>query len=177
MPLIRRLIPVDTLGAIRASVGRTAGVVTVVVAVALFLALSLFPASEKIFAGPGPKIVRGYVYDLVGNPVAGANVTVVDRNSSATQWYDASDADGFYTVTFGAFDWDLGHIFDVTAKYLTDQATNSSGYAGPEPIEYVNVTIGSLTIPEFGALLGSPLAFVSLGMIALFIVIRRRVSK
>ena len=173
--MMRRLIGLDSLRTFRASVARTVAVATVIVAIALLIALSLNPASDRSVAA-GPKNVRGTVYDSIGNPVAGANVTVkIIRGGSTitTLWYDSTESNGFYTVTFGFGDWyDLDTI-EVTAKYDLDEATNST-VADSGPLQTVDVHIGSLIIPEFGGLLQAPVVVVSVSSTALILVLRRR---
>ena len=173
--MIRRLIGLDSLRTFRASVARTVAVATVIVAIALLIALSLNPASDRSVAA-GPKNVRGTVYDSIGNPVAGANVTVkIIRGGSTitTLWYDSTESNGLYSVFFGPFDYNTGDTIEVTAKYGGDQATNST-LADSGSLQTVDVHIGSLVIPEFGELLPSPLVVVSVGSIALMLVLRRR---
>lgn len=169
----------DPLRTSRASAARTAAVAAAIVAAALLIALSLNPASDGSVAGPGPLDVRGTVYDSLGSPVAGANVTVKIIHLSitiATLWYDSTESNGLYSVWFGMSDWNVGDTIEVTAKYGLDQATNST-VANADPVQAVDVHIGSLVIPEFGGLLLSPLAFASVGSIALILVFRRRLFK
>jgi hypothetical protein len=181
VPLIRRLISLDALSRFQASARRSAAVAAAVLISVLILTIALDSASKQSAAGDGPKNIRGTIYDSVGNPVAGANVTVRVMHlevPGATAWYDASELDGFYTVWFAYTEWQVDDIFEVTASISGHTDTNNSPPAeNSQPILFTNVTIGSLTIPEFGAFLHSPVAFVSLGMIALFVVLRRRASK
>ena len=173
---MRRLIGLDSLRTFRASIARSAAVATAIAAVALLIALSLNPASDRSVASPGPKTVRGNVYDSIGNPVAGANVTVKiihGGSTIATLWYDSTESNGWYSVFFGTNDWNEGDTIEVTAKYDLDQATNSA-VADSGPLQTVDVHIGSLVVPEFGGLLQAPLVVVSVSSIALILVLRRR---
>jgi len=173
---MRRLIGLDPLRTSRGSIIRTAAVATAIVAAVLLIALSLNPAFDGSVAAQGPKNVRGTVFDSIGNPVAGANVTVKiihGGSTIATLWYDSTESNGFYTVTFGFGDWyDLDTI-EVTAKYDLDEATNST-VADSGPLQTVDVHIGSLIIPEFGGLLQAPVVVVSVSSTALILVLRRR---
>ena len=121
-----------------------------------------------------PKLVDGYVFDVSGVPIPDANVTIRIYDGvtlKGTQYYDATENDGFYTVTFDGPQWDPGNEIEVTARYDLESAQNSTT-ADDEPFQSVNVTM-SLAIPEFGSLLGSPILGLSLGMVAIFAVSAR----
>ena len=174
---MRRLIGLDSLRTFRASGARTAAVAAAIIAAALLIALSLDPASDRSTADHGPLSVRGNVYDQIGSPVAGANVTVSIihlGNPLTTLWYDSTESTGFYTVFFGPSDWYDGDTIEVTAKYGLDQAINSTLASDSVPNPTVDVHIGNLVIPEFGASVHLPLAFVSMISIALFLLLRRK---
>ncbi|HIH01921.1 TPA: hypothetical protein HA259_07645 [Thermoplasmata archaeon] len=98
-----------------------------------------------------------------------------------TKWCDATDEDGMYSVTFSSFTGDhepeVGDTIRVTAKYLSEPpATNSTlvGSIPPTYIHYVNVTVDSIVIPEFGFGQGVGLPIVIIGIVAIFIVVSRK---
>ncbi len=166
----------DALRMFQKRAARTTAVTSVILLVlALLVIMTIYPASDRSNAGTGPKTIRGYVYDFIGNPLSGASVTVLDVTSSKSLTYDPTEPDGFYTVTFGFSDWNEGDTIQVTASYSGHPDVNSTT-ADAGPFQYVNVTIESVTIPEFGDFLHSPITFVSIGMIALFVIVRRRAS-
>ena len=177
---MRRMFSLDSILGVPASRGRLAALATVVLVAMLIAAIGFNSASDSAIAA-GPKIVRGYVYDAVWNPLADANVTLhvlVGSGPSirTTMWYDFTETDGFYTITVDNFShfWVTGDTLEVTAKYGAYQATNSTiATDDTQPVQYVNVTISDVTIPEFGGFVGS-VAFVSIGLIAIVVVIRRR---
>jgi hypothetical protein len=107
-------------------------------------------------AGPGPKAVRGYVKDNVGNELEGAHVLVeilIDSTTTVrtSDTYD-SDSNGFYSVLFGAFDWEVGDTIKVTSTYNSNVEVNSTT-ANDKAIQYVNITY-PYEIPQFGGWIG-----------------------
>ena len=176
------MFSLDSLLGVPASRGRFAALVTAVFVTTVLIALGFYSASERVVAGDGPKIIRGFIYDAMGNPLAGANVTVEDLNGAGpgvreTLWYDSSESDGFYTVNLNPLTWQIGDTIRVTGKYDGHQAINSTVATSGStyPIQYVNVTMSDVTIPEFGGFAGS-MAFVSIMLIATVVVLRRRRS-
>jgi hypothetical protein len=118
---------------------------------ALLLVVMMFSANLAS-AGPGPKAVRGYIWDNMGNTVEGAHVLVEIINPGngavkASGSYD-SDEDGFYSVLFGNFDWDVGDTIKVTATYNSVPRSNST-VADANPIQMVDVTF-PFEIPQMG---------------------------
>lgn len=151
-------------------------VATVVTAVALLL-LSSFAVfgSDNTSAATGPKNVRGYVWDSIGNDIQGANVTVRMLNGATpvkTLYYDATEPDGLYTVTFGPSDWNTGYTIEVTAEFNSVSEINST-VASDSNIQFVNATL-AYTIPEFGGGLGAVLTVASFLALAVVLVSRRR---
>ena len=140
--------------------------------VLLVVSSGLMIGSRQGEASVMPVNVRGYVEDLAHNKIQGANVTVEMVNTAsvvtATRWYDSTLSSGLYTVSFEGSYWDPGFTIRVTARYGSDTG-QSSATATIDPIQWVNVTM-SITIPEFGGLLGLSMPFVTFGMIAMFVV-------
>jgi hypothetical protein len=135
--------------------------------------------SERSEASIFPVNVRGFVEDSAHNRLNGANVKVeIVRTSDsyvrATQYYDTL-TNGFYTVSFDGSVWDPNDMIRVTATYGGDSNQNST-LATVDPVQYVNVTL-STVIPEFGDILGSPISVVSIGLIAVIVVVCRRREK
>jgi len=180
---MRRMLSLDSVFGVPASRGRLATFATAVLSTALLVAIGFNTASDSALAGDGPKIVTGYVYDAVGNPLSGANVTLevligMGPSVRTTMWYyPTSEIDGYYSITVDDFlhPWMIGDTLQVTAKYTGYQATNSTvaTSSSTQPVQYVNVTISDVTIPEFGGFAGS-VAFVSIGLVATVVIIRRR---
>ena len=135
------------------------------------LAAPATPATDSEVSGLFPKAVRGHVTDLLGYPIEGANVTVVVKSGAivrATLWYDSTEPDGYYLVTFEGNQWDEGNIIEVTARYGSETAQNST-VADSQPYQNVDVRF-SFAIPEFGQML----PFVTVGSVAVLVVFRRR---
>jgi len=154
---------------------RIAAAMVLIVAFALIAALSL--GSQSTSAGVGPKGVRGYVWDSLRNPVPNANVTVKMYNGAvlmATQYYDATEPNGFYTVTFGDSQWNPGWTIQLTAGYEIYSIVNSTVAVDGAPYQWLNATLG-FTIPEFGSGLTAGLTIASsMAMVIAMLAIRRR---
>jgi hypothetical protein len=128
-------------------------------------------------------VVHGYVTDQVGNPLEGVNVTVNIYDSGLnlvdTKWDDATDEDGYYTVSFGGFTGDhepeVDDTIEVVAVYLSEPpASNSLVVESVCPVYSIDVEVSSVVIPEFGLgqSIGLPLAII--GVVAIFAVMGRR---
>lgn len=151
-----------------------AAAIVILVSCALISAVNL--GSDDASAETGPKNVRGYVYDSVWNPVAGANVTIKMLNGMTlvkTLYYDATEPDGLYTVTFGGPDWGVNYTIETTASYDGSSAVNSTvAVAGPS--QWVNVTLSGYVIPEFGSSITMGLTIASLAAMVVVLTSRRR---
>ncbi len=163
----------DPLASYRASRTRFAAAVTVLLAASFLIGASFLSVSKDASAGVTTN-VRGHIYDQFWNPLGGANVTVKAIRGGFTMdtlWYDSSEADGLYTVTFGFTD-DLqsGDTIEVTASYSGFQSTNSTTADG-SPQQIIDVSIFGVIIPEFGAL---SVALVCGAFVAVFILVGRR---
>jgi hypothetical protein len=142
--------------------------------VALTISSMLFGGSESSSAALFPVNVRGFVRDISGNPIQGANVTVEMMNGPtvvSTKYYDTIST-GLYSVTFAGSEWDINDTIRVTATYGIYTNQNST-VATTDPIQYVNVTL-SMSIPEFGSVMGLSTSFVTMGLIAVIVTVSRR---
>lgn len=144
-------------------------------AILMFVSAAISLVAATTSASVFPKVVDGYVRDLSGLPVPGANVTVSVYDGATlkgTQYYDSTEGDGFYTVTLEGPQWDPGDEIRVTATYGLESAQNST-VADDGPFQSVDVTM-SIVIPEFGTYSGSPVLGLSLGIIAIFAIVASR---
>lgn len=140
------------------------------------LIASISWSSGGTLAGSGPKGVRGYVWDSAFNPVPGANVTVSMYNGPIwmdTQYYDATEPSGFYSVTFGFDKWNDGYTIQVTASYDVYSAVNSTTAVEGKPYQWVNATLG-FVIPELGSGLVLGLTIASFAATVFAVAARRR---
>ena len=147
---------------------------TVVALFAGFVAIACVAVPQETSAATFVKAVRGNVYDSLSNPIEGANVTVVVKDGetvTATYYYDETTSEGYYQVTIAAVEWNVGYTIEVTAKFGAAEDTETV-VADGEPFQTVDVTV-PMVIPEFGGLLGSSVAFITVVMIAMFVIIRR----
>jgi len=177
------MLSLDTVLGVPATRRRLATFATALLVTALLVAIGLNSASDSALAGDGPKIVTGFIYDAGGNPIFGANVTLdvlvgAGPSIRTTMYYEPlSEADGYYSVTVDGFlhPWEIDDTLRVTGTYGVYQASNSTIATDStnHPIQYVNVTISDVMIPEFGGFAGS-VAFVSIGLIATVVVLKRR---
>jgi hypothetical protein len=123
------------------------------------------------------KGVRGYIYDSLSNPIEGANVTVVVKDTggstTATYYFDGGSlSNGYYQVTVAQNEWDVGYTIEVTARFDSSEKTETV-VADDMPFQDVDVTL-PIAIPEFGGILGSSVGFIVVVIIAMFIVFRRK---
>jgi hypothetical protein len=171
---MRRMLMSDPMASIRAGRARFAVVVIVLLAIAILIGVSFHSVSKNASAGI-MKVVRGYILDQYANPIGGANVTIKAVRGGTTMdtlWYDLSEPDGLYSVIFSIMDDDLqvGDTIEVTASYSGHSATNSA-IADSLGLQYIDVTISDVVIPEFGSL---SVAMVCSSFVAVFILIGRR---
>jgi len=144
-----------------------------VLATAGFLTLMMLaPAGE---CETVPKGIRGFIYDSVYDPVEGANVTITMKDLVGdpvqTYYCDATESDGYYTVSFLMAEWEEDYTVYVTAIWNTYENTNWT-VMDDQPAQYVNVTL-STVIPEFSDIVGSPVTVLVLVTAAFFFVMRR----
>ncbi len=131
------------------------------------------PSSGARTSAIGPKVLMGHVYQTDGiTPAAGAQVTAAILSGftiRATQ-STTTNSTGFYTVTFGPSDWDIGNLIEVGAL-LGSVGGLGSAVADSSGVQTVDVTL-STTIPEFSA----PFLPVIAAAVAGFaLVIRRKI--
>lgn len=131
------------------------------------------PTSDIGIEDNYPKPVRGNVTDMFGYPIEGANVTVVVKVGAtvrATMWYDSTEPNGYYAVTFEGSQWDVGNTIEVTARYGAEIAQNST-IADSSAVQNIDVRF-SFAIPEFGSMF--PLTVI--GCVSVFVLLRWRRS-
>lgn len=146
---------------------------SVAITIALMLVFVFSFSSDVAYAADGPKQVRGIVWDAVYNELEGADVIVTIRDPSIRATLsDITDANGYYSVTFGPSDWDIGNTIEVNATYDSNQETNSTS-AIDSPSQWVNVTIAGFVIPEFGDI-GMLIAVIGLLTMFMAVAWRRR---
>jgi hypothetical protein len=159
--------------------GRMFGL-TVVAAVALVLA-GVLASSGQTSAGTGPKVIRGWVWDIDGRNVTGASIVVNIWEDSSKAVLSATlgeptDEDGFYSLQFAPEDWEIGYYVEVISTYNGDQEPNGTDVTA-SPFQYVNITY-DYGIPEFGSVIGLVVAGGAIGLVAivaLFATQRRRI--
>jgi len=162
---------------------RIRALISLVLSVCFALAMFTLVVSDDASAGDGLKIVRGYVWDKVGRAVEDADVTVNIRLASddtvRSTMTETTDSVGWYSVTFGMSDWDIGDRIETIATYNSVQEDNSTTATSSNiwPIQYLNVTF-AFEIPQFGSTLGLVIAGGAVGMVAVvsLVVLRRRPS-
>jgi len=117
-------------------------------------------------AATDPVTVRGYIYDLAGNVVEGASVTVSmkDGETVVSTKTDESDASGYYSTLFLAVEWNLGNTVYVVAEFSGNQQPNST-VATDDPVIPVDVHF-TFEIPEFGFDAGLLVAGLGIGAVA-----------
>lgn len=155
---------------------RLVGIATMLVACALIASVNL--GSDKASAGTGPLNVRGHVWDEYGNPVADANVTVESFDDDAlidTLYYDATEPDGFYSLTFAYDRWNPNYTIKITAKYDTYTGVNDTlaPYIAV-PFIWLNVSLEGYAIPEFSDSVTLGLTVAGLAAMVILLGSRRR---
>ncbi len=135
----------------RSNLGHSLSMLIAVLAVITVpIAVSFVPGHVK--GDIYPKNIAGYVYDQAGVPVNSAAVTVKMMNGATVVSTRTSTTGltGFFTVSFGPFDWEVNYTIHVEAvkNALTGVNETLAHSAQDDPIEWVNVTLG-VFIPEF----------------------------
>jgi len=95
------------------------------------------------------KVVTGHVYDSVGTPVSGVDVTVNMKNGIIVRktLTNTTSPTGSYRVTFSISDWVEGDTIEVIAD-IDDPTNSSAATADSTPSQTVDVNL-SVQIPEF----------------------------
>jgi len=130
-------------------------------------------ASHSVSAG-GAKTIQGYVYDENGQKFGVskvAHVTVIVKTPGGIvrqTLEDDTDANGLYRVSLSVFNWDTGDTLEVFATYNSVQSpTNTTTCSDPDDFPIQNVDVHFPTaIPQFGSIIGSVLASVFVGSVA-----------
>ena len=151
---------------------RFSAIVLSVIAVAF---VAMLVSASFVSAGPGPKTVRGYVKDNMGNPVEGASVLVeivAPDSHVRTSGTDTSISTGLYSVMFGGSDYEVGDTIRVTSTYHSDSRVGST-IATLAPIQYVNITY-PYEIPQFGSWVGFAVAGGILAVVAVVFIGKRK---
>ena len=151
-------------------------------AVSSFFAVSILAlmllGSMSVRAGDGPKIVQGYAYDDTGNPLGGVVVTVVviDKDTHLvkdTQTDTTGSPDGYYSVSFDTFIWNIGDTIRATGTYNSVDQPNET-LADASAVQDIDINF-TTAIPQFGSVLGFA---VAAGLVCavgiLFVSYRRR---
>ncbi len=152
---------------------RFVAVTVILVSCALISAVNL--GSDSTSAALGPKAVRGFVWDSLWNPVPNANVTLKTLNGAVlvkTLYCDATDPDGYYSLSFGPSDWDPGYTIEITARYSVYSIVNTT-VANPAPFQWLNASL-AFVIPELGGGITAGLTIASFTAMVLVVMARRR---
>lgn len=144
---------------------------------ALSVALvAMFLVSYGASAATGPKQVRGYVWDVDGRLVQGISVTINVRWASddtvRSTLTDTSDENGYFSVSFGPSDWDIGDRIQVIGTHESNQQSNSTT-ADDLPFQWCNVTF-PYAIPEFGSVIGFAIAGGLIAAVAVVFLVSKR---
>jgi len=103
-------------------------------------------------AADAPKTVYGVVYDEIGQPIAGATVTVTMKygldNNRSQLIYGPTDTDGYYLLVFDISQWMEHDTIEVVASRSGQDTATNSTEANPEGSQQVDVQFLEL-IPEF----------------------------
>jgi hypothetical protein len=153
--------------------GRAAIVLTMALSVAL---VTMFLLSYGASAATGPKQVRGYVRDVDGRLIQGIPVVINIRWASddtvRSTLTDTSDVNGYFSVTFGPSDWDIGDRIQVVATHGANQES-SSVVADGFPFQECDVTF-PYAIPEFGSIVGFAIAGALIAAVAAVFLVSKR---
>jgi hypothetical protein len=133
------------------------------------------PSTIISIAAVTPMIVEGHVYDSLGHPVGGADVSVTVKHISggSTTKYFTSTSEGYYGVTFTKDEWNVNDLIDVVATYDAETASSLDNLAESSGYEMIDVYF-SVPIPEFSDI-AETTAMVGLCIVVAMVAIRRRV--
>jgi len=121
-----------------------------ILAIVLMFGLLLMPFLMKHSADAALlKIVTGHVYDSMGTPVPGTNVTVNMKNGMIVRktLTNTTSPSGSYRVTFSELDWAVGDMIEVIAD-IDDPTNSSTATADSTSLQTVDVNL-TVQIPEF----------------------------
>lgn len=118
----------------------------------------------------GPLVVRGTVYDVVDTPIPDCPIVVnlYDKNMALIQTLnDVTDETGYYSVTFGVNQWEIGGMVYVIAQ-IDGQAQAHTVIGCNDPVITIDLQF-NFAIPEFGSGIGGILiAVFTIGMIVMW---------
>jgi hypothetical protein len=144
--------------------------------VAFALVASALMVSNSASAATGPKQVKGYIWDNAGRLVEGADVTInmlaQSDLSIRASYSETTPSDGYYSVSFGMSEWDIGDTIQVIATFNGNQEPNSTA-ATSTFSQWVNVSF-DFEIPEFGGYLGLLIAGGAIGVVGIAVVSMKR---
>jgi hypothetical protein len=124
----------------------------------------------------GPLSVWGHVYDLAGQPLAGAEVVVTIVRTGATAT-GTTDSNGLYQATpdISYTQYEVGDTIRVVADYDgAQQQTTTPVTQDMEDTGMGEVDVHyTYEIPEFGSALGLAFAFVAIAAVAVVVLSRR----
>ena len=140
--------------------------------------LSIGARAETTDAAITDKIVIGTVYDQVGQPISGAQVTVAIWGGSwpsqdffRTSESAVTDSSGYYEVTINSNYWDPHNTIKVKATYSSTQGTRDVEANG-DTYQTVDVRINQ-SIPELNDTFGL-LAMMAGCMVPIVVILTRR---
>jgi hypothetical protein len=145
--------------------------------IALLLMVALVPihiGSRASMAAVGPLAVDGIIYSSGGIPVVGATVVVSIFDGltfRAASLPFTSDSNGFYAVSFGGSEWDIGNRIVVVATHGSDIGQNET--VADFDFQTIDVHLGTV-IPELGGPVTTALTVSAIGMMVVFYARRRR---
>lgn len=142
------------------------------VLIAVLGVLAIVMPADVSQAAVGPKIVEGTVYDYQGDRLAMAHVSVTmfSGDVARTTLTVYTDETGWYRVTFGPSDWDVGNSIVVVVTVGNSQQVEQV-LADESPLQIIDVHF-LYAIPEFG-IIGGVIAGIVVGILAL-ILLRKR---
>ncbi len=158
--------------------GRSCAITLMVVAIAAIALMPIF--SQSVSAATGPKGVRGYIEDSVGNKLEGALVVVNIRAQADYDTIRATDSfttpsTGYYSITFALDEWDIGDTIEVIATWESNQKSEEEAATGvgPQDIDIVFPFV----IPQFGSLWGTVITVGAIGAVGAVLVVSKKRRK
>lgn len=162
------------LGVGRSSIWKPLAVVLAIGALLLVPMAAISLNDAHTLAVTGPLTVVGYVYDLSGQPLQGANVVVtVDRTGATSSGVTGSDGSYQASPDFSTSEYDIGDTIRVVANYNSNEEVNTSTVLEDLGLLQIDVHY-TYEVPEFGTILGFLVATVLVGMIAIYSVSKRK---
>lgn len=141
---------------------RSVLVLSATAALIALASLSLVPAS--VAAGPANLVVYGFVTDINGDPVEGADVLVENLDRVVSPLTDTTDSLGRYDVSFEMASWVIGDEMRTTATYGAAEDSNT-GITDEFSTLQIDVQF-TTEIPEFGSLAGVLVTMAIIGVVA-----------